>query len=303
MDRSVLITGSSGLIGAALVSKLESLGARTIGLDIRGAPSISLDVRNSTEAISLWPLAGIVHLAAVSRVIDGERDRVLCRSVNVDGTRAVLAGALRNSNSPWVIFASSREVYGQQHRLPVKEDAPLLPANTYARSKVEAELVVAEAAAAGLKASIARFSSVYGSVRDYADRVVPAFAAAAATGGSLRLEGAENVLDFTHVDDVVDGLLRMISLLESGDRLSGPIHFVSGLPTKLGDLASLAVGLGRGGTRIIEAEPRPFGVARFWGDPSQAAHVLSWRPTVDLRHGFERLVDEFRNGGAPSDGV
>jgi len=194
-----------------------------------------------------------------------------------------------------MIYASSREVYGQQEYLPVSEDACLSPINAYAHSKVEAEKIVADGRAAGLKVAVVRFSSVYGSVYDHSDRVVPAFAAAAARGGALRVDGSENIFDFTHLDDVVDGVVCLISLLESGEQLPGPIQFVSGIPTTLGALALLAIELGRNGTHIVEAAPRPFDVAQFWGDPDLAARLLSWRTKIELRRGFSKLIKEFKN--------
>lgn len=295
MAKSILITGSSGLIGTALGAMLRRLGWHTIGIDIRGAPDMAMDIRESATSISRLDLAGIIHLAAVSRVIHGERDPPLCRSVNVEGTRAVVAGALRSRNQPWIVYGSSREVYGQQEYLPVAEDACLSPMNVYAHTKVEAEKIVADGSAAGLKVGVVRFSNVYGSVYDYPDRVVPAFAAAAARGGALRVDGSENIFDFTHVDDVVDGVVRLISLLESGEPLLGPIQFVSGLPTTLGALALLAVELGRNGTHIVEAAPRSFDVAQFCGNPDLAARLLSWRTKIDLRVGFSKLTKEFEN--------
>jgi nucleoside-diphosphate-sugar epimerase len=294
MTKTILLTGSAGLIGNALAYRLRCLGWRTIGMDIRGAPDVLMDIRESTTFVSQLYLNGIIHLAAVSRVIDGERDPKLCRSVNVEGTRAVLAGALGSRNLPWMIYASSREVYGQQRHLPVTEDAPLSPMNTYAASKVEAEKALADGRAAGLKVAVVRFSNVYGSVNDHADRVVPAFAATSARGSSLRVDGTDTTLDFTHLDDVVDGIVRLITLLESDKPQPIAIQFVSGVPTTLGALASLAVEFGRNGTQIVEADPRSFDVSKFYGDPALAARLLSWSTKIDLRLGFSQLVAEFK---------
>jgi nucleoside-diphosphate-sugar epimerase len=291
----ILVTGSSGLIGVALVSKLQRDGWGTIGMDVRGPAELSIDIRNSTEFISELDLAGVVHLAAMSRVADGQERPHLCRSINIDGTQAVLAGALSNRKRPWLIYASSREVYGQQEILPVSEEASLHPMNAYGHSKAAGETKVLDAQASGLNASIVRFSNVYGSVFDYRDRVVPAFAAAAAWGGALRLEGADTTFDFTHVDDVVDALIRIVSILDSDRQIPGPINLVSGQPTTLGALASLALELGLGNTHIIEGPARPFAVSRFWGNPAKAERVLSWKTKTEIHTGFSKLVVEFRS--------
>ncbi|MCA9527950.1 MAG: hypothetical protein KC549_16800, partial [Myxococcales bacterium] len=73
-----------------------------------------------------------------------------------------------------------------------------------------------------------------------------------------------------------------------------PIHFVSGRPTTLGQLAALAARLGQRGSSIRAASPRDFDVARFVGDPSRARAVLGWEPQVHLEEGLARLIDAFR---------
>ena len=93
------------------------------GLDLRGDGDERGDVRDPDKvARAIAGCRGVVHLAAVSRVIDGEREPARCESVNVGGLRVVIEAAQKIG--AWVLFASSREVYGQA-TLPVHEDAPL----------------------------------------------------------------------------------------------------------------------------------------------------------------------------------
>jgi len=295
-DLRILVTGSSGLIGRALRQALARQGIATSGLDPRSEDASERgDVRNQTNvAHALAGVAGIVHLGAVSRVLDGERDPALCRQVNEDGTRTVLAAALAAPARPWVIYASSREVYGQQERLPIREDAPLHPINVYAHSKVAAEHLVDQARAAGLATAILRFSNVYGDVHDHVDRVIPAFARAAALGGVLRIDGAGCTFDFTHVADVVDGIDRVVRQLTAGERALPPIHLASGRETSLGALADLAIAHGVPGVRRVEAPERAFDVHRFVGDPARAEALLGWRAQIALETGFAQLVAAYR---------
>ena len=145
--RRILITGSEGLVGSALRAALEARGTEVAGLDVRGAGDEEGDVRDAERIRQAAAgCCGIVHLAAVSRVVWGERDPENCWAVNVGGLRNVLAAAAtvraKSSGRPWVVFASSREVYGQPDRLPATEDTPLRPINVYGRSKVEGERLV-----------------------------------------------------------------------------------------------------------------------------------------------------------------
>ena len=115
---NVLITGSSGLIGTVLRRKLALSGRRVVGLDLRSPADIVLDIRDMANRSDLPAISGVVHLAAISGVIHGERNPELCESVNVAGTRAVLEAAANMSSRPWLIYASSREVYGESRSCP-----------------------------------------------------------------------------------------------------------------------------------------------------------------------------------------
>ena len=152
MKRNILITGSEGLVGTALRQAILARGDRTSGLDLLGGGAERGDVRNA-EAVraAVDGCEGIIHLAAVSRVVWGERDPERCWETNVGGLQNVVQAALRSTQRPWLILASSREVYGQPDTLPANEDAPLRPVNQYGRTKVAGEEVVRRAQARGLR--------------------------------------------------------------------------------------------------------------------------------------------------------
>lgn len=294
MGYRILITGSEGLVGRALSATLEARGNEIVGLDLRSAGNEHGDVRDPVrvrEAIA--GCRGIVHLAAVSRVVWAERAPGDCRDINIGGLRNVLEAAFEQPERPWVLFASSREVYGQPRCLPATEDTPLTPVNVYGRSKVEGERLVERARAGGLRTATVRLSNVYGSALDHADRVVPAFARAAVEGSAMRIDGAECTFDFTHIVDTVRGSVATIDRLEAGETLP-PIHLLAGTPTTLRELAEMATTFAGKRLPVIEAPPRPFDVSRFHGDPSRARELLGWEPSVGLRDGFGRLVRDLR---------
>lgn len=296
MDR-VLITGGCGLIGSALTRRLAAAGHETVTFDLSGnygkAPMDITDIESVAAATE--NCTGVVHLAAVSRVVWGERDPVRCREVNVKGTENVLAAAAaRGARAPWVLVASSREVYGQASSFPVPEWAPYRPLNAYARSKVEVENMAEASRKGGLRTSVVRFSSVYGDVADHADRVAPGFARQAAEGGTLRVDGEDTTLDFTHIEDIADGLQIMTDLLAADGSSPPPVHFVSGRGTTLRELADIAVQAAGSGTVKI-GRTRDYDVNKFIGDPSRADQLLGWRSSTVLEEGMKRLVEDFRS--------
>jgi nucleoside-diphosphate-sugar epimerase len=212
----------------------------------------------------------------------------------------LLSAALRHPRRPWVVYASSREVYGQQSSFPVSETAQLGPLNTYARSKVAAEQLVWQAREAGLPTAVARFSSVYGDVDDHVDRVVPAFAAAAAEGAKMHIYGADCIFDFTHVEDVAAGVAEICRVISKGERKMPALHFVSGVPTSLRALAEAAADAGGRRATFEEGPPRTYDVGRFWGSPARTAEILGWRSTIAIRDGIAALVKDFEaSAGSP----
>ena len=294
MSGIILTTGWEGLVGRALRKRLELSRMEVRGLDTRAGGAETGDVRDPIDVKNaLRGCIGIVHLAAVSRVVWGERDPDLCWKTNVEGFRNVLEAADQLAIKPWVVFASSREVYGQPEQLPANEETVLRPVNVYARTKVAGEQLVAEARGRGLRACVIRLSNVYGCTQDHPDRVVPAFARAALLGEQLRVDGSEHTFDFTHIDDVARGIAALVDLLSHGIAAPPAIHFVSGVPTTLGQLANLAIEVAESTSMVTHAPPRNFDVAKFYGCPRRAHSLLGWTPRISLRQGLKALINDF----------
>lgn len=292
----VLITGSKGLIGSALKRALEELQIKVCGVDINFSPG-DPEYGDILNANSLFPLIqevdGIIHLAAISRVIEGEKNPHLCWKTNVEGTRNILEAAIDSHKKPWLIFASSREVYGRQPNFPVKETAPLCPLNVYGESKREGERIVQEAHMRGLQTAILRFSNVYGSIYDYQDRVIPAFCRAAARGGEIKVVGKDHLFDFTHLEDVIQGILSLIRLLVKEKISLPPIHLAKGIPISLGFIAQFAQKESGHFLRIVEDRSQPFQVSKFWGDVAFAQEVLNWKACISVEDGMQRLIHQY----------
>jgi nucleoside-diphosphate-sugar epimerase len=294
---TILITGSKGLIGNALKKQLYTLGFQVKGMDT-AYPFNHLEYGDFQDKELLKELAsdciGVVHLAGVSRVIAGEKNPPLCWSSNVEGTQKVLEVVKSLTTKPWIIYASSREVYGQPDQLPVKEDAPLLPLNVYARSKAAAEELVLNYRKQGLQTAIIRFSNVYGSADDHPDRVIPAFCKAAAFGGTIRIEGGHNIFDFTHIDDVIAGIIKVINKLQEGCFDLPALHLVSGQGTSLLQAAQMAKSVSNKSVKFSHAPSRTFDVGSFYGDPTLTNSLLDWRAKINIEEGIARLVKDFR---------
>lgn len=294
----ILITGSEGLIGTALLKLFKKQNIQILRFDKKFSedhPSYGDILNEGLLNKVINECDGIIHLAAVSRVIWGEKDPDLCWKTNYEATCSLLESALNSTKKPWVLYASSREVYGNPSVLPATEKTPHSPINIYGESKAAAENAMLEARDSGLNTAIVRFSNVYGSFNDHHDRVIPAFCKAAATGTPIRVDGSKNTFDFTYIDDVAEGTLKIINLLCAGEKNLPPFHLTTGKQTSLEQAANLANKAGKNQSEIREALPRQYDVPHFCGDSSQTQRILGWTPKVDIEEGIKRLTALFQD--------
>jgi len=295
-SKSILITGHEGLVGSHLKKRLESLNYKIIGIDLKSNNlQAKGDIRNyNLLKTKIYQADGIIHLAAVSRVITGEQNPDLCWETNAVASKNLLEIALNSPHKPWVIVASSREVYGEPKKLPVNETFPLNPVNIYGKSKVELEKNTLDAKNKGLNTVIIRLSNVYGSLNDHEDRVLPAFCKAAALGKNLYVEGKNHTFDFTHINDVVKAFVRLIQLMEDNCLNIPPFHFTTGVPLTLMEAAEIAVKSANSKSRIEFRKERSFDVKKFVGDPSLSKDILGFTPEILPWQGISMFVKKYQ---------
>jgi UDP-glucose 4-epimerase len=243
--------------------------------DIRDAALVTETVRGADL---------VFHLAAQATVMGAVQDLDYSFTTNVVGTFNVLRESAA-AKVGRVVFASSREVYGEPIELPVDEGQPLLAINFYGASKLVGEAYCrAFRRASGLDTVILRISNAYGP-RDYG-RVIPLWVDQAASGIDLQVYGGKQVLDFVWVDQVVDAMLSAAN----SDGALPPINVGSGTGTKLMDLARrirLLSG-GRGQIQIVSA--RPMEVVQYVARIDRMRQLLGIEPPADPLFNLDKLV-------------
>jgi dTDP-glucose 4,6-dehydratase len=292
--QTILVTGSLGLIGSTLVKMLKDTNVNVITIDIRDNAIDSNILNYNVLQKLISNCTGVIHLAAISRVIWGEDNPELCKKVNVEGTKNVVNACVESTKKPWLIYASSREVYGQQDIFPVNEDCVFQPHNQYAKSKIDAENIVTEARETGLKSAILRFSNVYGGMSDYSERVIPAFCWNAINNQALEVNGKDSLLDFTFVDDVARGIAQVVNVLSSNNESLPAIHFTTGKTTSLFELANLIIKLTNSSSDIKLKPKNSIYPSRFYGDYSRAKSLLNWQPTNDIKSGLINYIERLK---------
>ena len=154
--------------------------------------------------------------------------------VNVAGTKNIMrllwtffgakSGTRRRQVLPWLIFASSREVYGElgPHDI-VDERSRLQPANSYGKSKLQAELALKQwAHKTKFNVVTLRFTNVYGSCEDNIKRLVPAWTSSLVSGKEVRLVGnSDKTVSLLHVQDAVQGISLAVRFATTLDNAAG----------------------------------------------------------------------------------
>lgn len=297
----ILITGSSGQIGTNLALRCLEEGHRVLGVDRRANPWTDRIPTRVTDLAA--PAAGelaalerpdlLVHLAAHAKVHELVRKPELALE-NMVATHRVLE-LCRGWRTP-IVFSSSREVYGDIHRFDTDETNAdfAYTESTYSASKIAGEaMVYAYARCYGLRYIVFRFSNVYGRYdNDLArmERVIPLFIDRIGRDLPITVYGEGKVLDFTHVDDCVDGILRGITRLAGGVLQNETINLAHGTGHGLVQMAEY-VGAALTRTPRITLAPSQIGeVTRYVANLDKARTLLDYRPRVPLSAGIPLAV-------------
>lgn len=296
--KKILVTGSSGTIGTALCVELIKNGYDVTGVDCKPNEWDSkVGERTIVSNLLFGPLLGInfkgdfdliIHLAANAKVHQSVKTPDLARD-NFLMTYNVLEFA-RKTSVP-VIFASSREVYGDNLITFAKAEERIEPyklKSPYAATKVGAEaLICAYYKSYNLDYLIFRLSNVYGKY-DKSDRVIPTWINAVTKGEDLIVYGKDKAYDFTYIDDCVDAFMVAIERFESVKADTYNIAF--GEAVKLTDLAAMIQEeMGAKGKPDIE-DTRVGEVDYYRADISYAQQKLGYEPKVDIKEGIKKTV-------------
>jgi UDP-glucose 4-epimerase len=310
----VLVTGSSGQIGTNLALRLLDDGHDVFGVDKRpnpwvanAFPTLLQDLAGHYAAFQggingvEYPEADVVvHLAAHAKVHQLVRQphRAL---ENAMMTFNVLEFA-RGIGAP-IVFSSTREVYGDVHRFEeyAEEAADFaFTESPYSASKIASEaLIYSYARCYGLRYLVFRFSNVYGRYDCdlwRMDRVLPLWMHQLAREEPITIFGGEQkVLDFTYIDDCVDGIARGIYALVAGEAQNETINLAYGEGNTLLRAATLIAGELGVEPKITIAPSLVGEVTHYVADVRKAREVLAWVPRTPLEVGIPQAVAWFRD--------
>ena len=292
-DNVTLVTGASGFLGKAVMKLLAEQKQRTIGLDPRASATTQVvdglsDRSKITKLLTGEKVTHIIHAGGVSGPMVLADDPVKVITINVLGSLNLLYAAL-DTGVRTFIYCSSAAALGSFHEsVPVDENYPLRPNNTYSASKAAMEMVMR-----GLWGKIPldlcslRFTVIYGPGRE-TTYTVEEIVGAALAGRAARIAPMAD-WPYVYIDDAARAAVQAC-YAKGRKQLS---YFIAH-PEKVtpDDIAAAAAAAGKP-VRIEVDASRPR-ADRGPLDVESAARDFGFRAQVGHREGVRRLIEAAR---------
>jgi UDP-glucose-4-epimerase GalE len=305
---AVLVTGGAGYIGSHAVKALRGAGQTVIVYDnfsqghraaTRHASAVVEgdihDVARLKEAITSHGVDAVMHFAAWLSVGDSVKDPVGYYRNNVSGALAVLE-AIVATGVQHMVFSSTCAVFGLPETVPIHEDLPKRPINTYGETKLAIEQALPHYEKAyGLRTIALRYFNAAGADpdgelgedHDPELHVIPRAIDAALGRGSFHVFGEDYptpdgtcLRDYVHVDDLAAAHALALAALRGGAP-SNAYNLGNGRPTSVRDvMASVERVTGK---RVpFQLAPRRDGdPATLFASSERIKRELGWRPALE----------------------
>lgn len=309
----ILVTGGLGLIGHNVVARLQAQGHTVSICDTRTNYGIinpdelkylieERSAKISTDNyypidISMWANVDwlfwrykpeiVIHLASFPRQKVVNANPALASRVMSEGLLNLLESSVRHGTQRF-LYTSSSMVYGD-FTDDVREDAVCKPQGQYGIMKLAGEWLIRDYTRKhGLSHTIFRPSAVYGPL-DVEDRVISKFMLTALRGGTLKVNGAGETLDFTYVDDCADGIVAAALSENTHNRTYNITKSHSHTLLRAAELAVDIVGRGTIECRDKDADFPSRGSLNI----DAARRDFGFNPQIDVEEGFRRYYNWF----------
>jgi len=311
----ILVTGGMGLIGHNVVQRLKRqdhlvsiidnktnygiipqaeldylMEERAIKIDRHPLYAASIEHADTTDYVfRVQQPEVIVHMASFPRQKVVNANPAHGADVMMRGLINVLESAKRYGVRRFVYISSSM-VYGDFED-QVLEDDPCNPQGQYGIMKLAGEHLVKDyARRTGMEYVVIRPSAVYGPL-DVEDRVVAKFMLTAMRGGTLRVNGASETLDFTYVDDAADGIVAAATRVMSRNNT---YNITKSHSVSLLEAAEMIVKIVGRGTIEVKDKDADF-PSRGALNIDRARTILGYDPKVDVEEGFQNYYNWLNN--------
>jgi UDP-glucuronate decarboxylase len=307
-QKRVLVAGGAGLLGSHLCDRLIADGSHVVCMDdfstgstdnvahLKHHPRFELIEHDVTVPLHV-EVDEIYNLASPASPISYQRNPVKTIETNVVGAINLLN--LAKMTNAKILQASTSEVYGDPDVHPQTEVYwgnvnPIGLRSCYDEGKRCAETLFCDYSRQyGLCIRVARIFNTYGPRMQPDDgRVVSGFIMQALTGQDVAVFGTGlQTRSFCYVDDLVDGMVRLMSSLQSD---IGPVNLGNPEEIQIAALAQHIIEMTGSSSRLVykplpQDDPR-----RRCPSIDKAKSLLGWEPKVRLREGLKLTIESFR---------
>ena len=312
---NILVTGGLGLIGHNIVQMLEQQGHTAVIIDIETnygiVPQAEIEHLMSERKQKIKSTCvqkiDIVDQIAVKWIMEKHKFDVVIhlasfprqKVVNANpclGSRAMSEGLLnllecsKNAGINKFVYISSSMVYGDFSD-GVIEDAVCSPQGQYGIMKLAGEWLVKDyTRRTDMKYTIIRPSAVYGPL-DVEDRVIAKFMSQAIRGETLKVNGAEETLDFTYVEDAARGITQAAL---SDNTANKTYNITRSKSVTLAEAAELSVAIAGSGSIEVRGKDAAF-PSRGTLCIDAARYDFGYDPIIDVEAGFKLYYDWLSN--------
>lgn len=309
-DRTVFVTGATGLLGSWLTEALAARGARVTCLIRDWVPESRLvragildrvnivrgeleDAALLTRVLNEYEIDTVFHLGAQTIVGTAARSAASTFESNVRGTWNVLEAAKTCSGRvERIVVASSDKAYGAHDRLPYTEDMALQGRFPYDASKSCADLIaLSYFHTYRLPVAITRCGNLFGGGDLNFNRLVPGTIRSVLRGEApvIRSDG-QFVRDYFYVRDAVGAYLRLAERLTDG--FAGEaFNFGNETPVSVLELVQQILGImGRSDLRPLILNQANNEIPQQYLDCSKARQLLQWSPAFDMEQGLRETI-------------
>jgi CDP-glucose 4,6-dehydratase len=320
-DRSVLVTGGTGLLGSWLVKQLIEGGSNVVCLVRDWVPQSELVRTHHIEQVTTvrgdvvdrqliertlgeYEVDTVFHLAAQTIVGIANRNPVSTFSTNIQGTWNLLEACRRSPKVSSIVVASSDKAYGDQEHLPYTETMPLQGRHPYDVSKSCADLIAQTYAASyDLPVAITRCGNFYGGGDLNWNRVVPGTIRSVIRGERPVVRSDGNFIrDYFYIEDGAAAYMLLGERLASDPALRGQaFNFSNENQVTVLELVDEILRKMKSSLRPEVLNQANNEIRHQFLSAERARTVLNWRPQFTLESGLDHTIAWYREFlGAPT---
>jgi len=314
LNKNVLVTGCTGLLGSWLAEELLDQRANVIALIRDHVPYSRINREGLSDKIAIvsgsledqyiveralneYEIDTVFHLGAQTIVPIANNNPLSTFESNIKGTWVLLEACRRNRRVKKIVVASSDKAYGDHEHLPYTEDMPLMGRNPYDVSKSCADLISQMYFHSyGLPVCVTRCGNLFGGGDLNFNRIVPGTIRSVLFGEQpvIRSDGSY-VRDYFFVRDAAQAYILLAEKMDDPGLWGHAFNFGNDEPITVMEIVKeiLSV-MGKSDIEPVVMNQANSEILKQYLSSEKARTMLHWSPSFSLQKGLRETVDWYK---------